>query len=99
VFAPISKHAHAFNTSKTRYEVERDGRKGRKKGRESKMSGERRKAMVGFCSCKTGTHAIHGNNPGATTQASFQSCRFCMFSRVSCTTTKQAVRLIPGSYF
>ena len=26
---------------------------------------ERRAAMAGFCSCKTGIHAIHGNNLGA----------------------------------
>jgi hypothetical protein len=26
------------------------------------MPGERRASMAGFCSCKTGIHAIHGNN-------------------------------------
>jgi len=29
----------------------------------------RRAAMTGFCSCKTGIHAIHGNNLGAAPQA------------------------------
>ncbi len=28
--------------------------------------------MTGFCSCKTGIHAIHGNNLGAAPQASLQ---------------------------
>ncbi len=36
---------------------------------------ERRAAMTGFCSCKTGIHAIHGNNLGATPQACIQHWR------------------------
>ncbi len=31
--------------------------------------------MAGFCSCKTGIHAIHGNNLGAAPEARFQSFR------------------------
>ena len=31
--------------------------------------GERRASMAGFCSCKTGIHAIHGNNVGAAPEA------------------------------
>jgi hypothetical protein len=29
-------------------------------------------AMAGFCSCKTGIHAFHGNNMGAATETGFQ---------------------------
>jgi hypothetical protein len=28
--------------------------------------------MAGFCSCKTGIHAFHGNNLGTTTEACLQ---------------------------
>ena len=37
-----------------------------------KSPAERHRAMTGFCSCKTGIHAIRGNNLDATTQASLQ---------------------------
>ena len=33
---------------------------------------ERRAAMTGFCSCKTGIHAIHGNNLGAALEGCVQ---------------------------
>jgi hypothetical protein len=29
-------------------------------------------AMTGFCSCKTGIHAIHGNNMGSETETGVQ---------------------------
>jgi len=48
----------------------------RGKGAEPKVSdeeeeytpAERRAVMAGFCSCKTGIHAIHGNNLSATSE-------------------------------
>ena len=39
---------------------------------ESRTPAARHAAMTGFCSCKTGIHAIHGNNLGATIEARFQ---------------------------
>ena len=36
---------------------------------EEKTPAERRAAMAGFCSCKTGIRAIHGKNVGAAAQA------------------------------
>ena len=35
---------------------------------EVRSPAERHAAMTGFCSCKTGIHAIHGNNLGTTPQ-------------------------------
>jgi len=35
---------------------------------QEKTPAERRAAMAGFCSCKTGIHAIHGNNLVATSE-------------------------------
>ena len=36
---------------------------------QEKTPAQRRAAMAGFCSCKTGIHAIHGNNLGAAPEA------------------------------
>ena len=60
VFAPNSKYRALVTPPK------------RGKGNKAKAADEtqeptpveRRAAMTGFCSCKTGIHAIHGNNLG-----------------------------------
>jgi len=59
VFAPNSKHRVKVTPAKRG----KDKRKGSPK--EDKTPDERRSAMTGFCSCKTGIHAIPGNNLGA----------------------------------
>jgi len=46
--------------------------RGKRKSIENQTPAQRRVAMAGFCSCKTGIHAIHGNNLGATPQAGIQ---------------------------
>ncbi len=38
----------------------------------NKSPAERHRAMTGFCPCKTGIHAFHGNNLDATPQESLQ---------------------------
>jgi hypothetical protein len=68
VFAPNSKHRVLVTPAK--------------RGKGSKLKApdvaqdqtpaERRAAMAGFCSCKTGIHAIHGINLGATPEACVQ---------------------------
>jgi len=66
VFAPNSAHRAQVTPTK------------RGKGNKARMAdavedttpAERRAAMAGFCSCKTGIHAIHGNNLGAASEAS-----------------------------
>ena len=39
---------------------------------EDTTPGERRAAMAGFCSCKTGIHPIHGNNLGTALETGVQ---------------------------
>jgi len=68
VFAPNSKH---------RVQVTPTGRgKGSKTkspdGSQDQSPFEQRAAMTGFCSCKTGIHAVHGNILGTAPEASFQ---------------------------
>ena len=68
VFAPNSAHRARVTPAK------------RGKGNKASAShapedptpAERRAAMAGFCSCKTGIHAIHGNNLGAALEACVQ---------------------------
>ena len=65
VFAPNSAHRAQVTPSK------------RGKGKKASTADatdapapvERRAAMAGFCSCKTGIHAFHGNNLGAAPEA------------------------------
>jgi hypothetical protein len=66
VFAPNSKH-RAWVTKAKRG-------KGKKANAsdEQRTPAERRASMTGFCSCKTGIHAIPGINLGTTAQASLQ---------------------------
>jgi hypothetical protein len=40
--------------------------------RQNQTPAERRASMTGFCSCKTGIHAIHGNNLGTEVEAGFR---------------------------
>jgi hypothetical protein len=68
VFAPNSKHRALVTPAKR-------GKGNKPKaedGQEEQMPVQRHAAMTGFCSCKTGIHAIHGNNLGATAEACFQ---------------------------
>lgn len=66
VFAPNSKHRALVTPAE------------RGKGSKAKVSDEpqtpteRRAAMTGFCSCKTGIPSIHGHNLDATPQAGVQ---------------------------
>ncbi len=59
VFAPNSKHRIQVTPA-------RRGKGKQKVSGHGKTPDERRTAMTGFCSCKTGIHAIHGNNLGTT---------------------------------
>jgi len=68
VFAPNSKHRALVTPAKR-------GKGNKPKaedGQEEQMPVQRHAAMTGFCSCKTGIHAIHGNNLGAAAEACFQ---------------------------
>jgi Putative transposase len=61
VFAPNSKHRALVTPAKR-------GKGNKPKaadGQEEQMPVQRHAAMTGFCSCRTGIHAIHGNNLGA----------------------------------
>ena len=68
VFAPNSKHRVQLTPAK------RDkGHKGKLPDEPQDQSQfEKRASMTGFCSCKTGIHAILGNVLGATPEAGFQ---------------------------
>ncbi len=67
-FAPNSKHRIKITPAKRG--------KGRKRPSDeegqSSSPAARRAAMTGFCSCKTGIHAIHGNNLGTAAQTGLQ---------------------------
>jgi hypothetical protein len=78
VFAPNSKHRIAVTPA-------RRGKGGRKAIGQDKTPEERRTAMTGFCSCKTGIHAIHGNNLGTTIEKGIQHrCRNLFSLRWPC---------------
>jgi hypothetical protein len=67
VFASNSKHRALVTPAKRG-----KGSKSRlAEGRDEKTPVQRYVAMTGFCSCKTGIHAIHGNNLGAAAEAGF----------------------------
>ncbi len=67
VFAPNSKHRALITPAKRG--------KGNKHQENSKTDdctpAKRHAAMTGVCSCKTGIHAIHGNNLGTTLETGF----------------------------
>jgi len=68
VFAPNSKHRALVTPAKR-------GKGNKPKaadGQGEQIPVQRPVAMTGFCSCKTGIHAIHGNNLGAAAEAGFQ---------------------------
>ena len=68
VFAPNSKHRALVTPAKR-------GKGNKPKaedGQEEQIPVQRHVAMTDFCSCKTGIHAIHGNNLGAAAEAGFQ---------------------------
>ena len=68
VFAPNSKH-RAWVTPAKRGK----GNKAKTPNQpEHSTPAERRAAMTGFCSCKTGIHAFHGNNLGAAFETGIQ---------------------------
>jgi len=68
VFAPNSKHRALVTPAKRG-----EGNKPKvADGQEEQTPVRRLAAMTGFCSCKTGIHAIHGNNLGAAAEAGFQ---------------------------
>ena len=46
--------------------------RGQRKPIDAKTPAQRRAAMTGFCSCKAGIHALHGNNLGTAPQARIQ---------------------------
>jgi hypothetical protein len=67
VFAPNSKHRAQVTQAKR-------GKGNKPKAadvQDEKTPVQRHAAMTGFCSCKTGIHAIHGNNLGAAAEAGF----------------------------
>ena len=68
VFAPNSKH-RAFVTKAKRG---RDDKPKASDEDQEKTPAERSASMAGFCPCKTGIHAIHGNNMGTTPEAGVQ---------------------------
>jgi hypothetical protein len=70
VFAPNSKHRAAITPSGLG-----KGRKNKQQAatdQDERTPAERHAAMTGFCSCKTGIHAIHGNNLDAAIEAGIQ---------------------------
>jgi hypothetical protein len=68
VFAPNSAHRARVTPAKRG-----KGNKARTADApEDATPAERRAAMAGFCSCKTGIHAIHGNNLGTAPEAGLQ---------------------------
>jgi len=68
VFAPNSKHRALVTPAKPG-----KGNKSRlAEGQDEAPNSQHHAAMAGFCSCKTGIHVIHGNNPGAAAEAGFQ---------------------------
>jgi hypothetical protein len=66
-FAPNSKHRVWVTPA-------RRGRDSRKVAtdQDEKTAAQPHVAMTGFCSCKTGIHAIHGNNLGTETETGVQ---------------------------
>jgi hypothetical protein len=72
VFAPNSKYRARVTPAKRG--------KGKKvktpEENQDQTNAERRASMTGFCSCKTGIHAIPGNNLGAKAEAGIQY-RYC----------------------
>jgi len=67
VFAPNSKHRVWVTPA-------RRGKGSRKvvTDQDEKTPAQSHVAMAGFCSCKTGIHAIHGNNLGSETETGIQ---------------------------
>jgi hypothetical protein len=65
VFAPNSKYRIQVTPSKrgkgSKRNADEEG--------QCQSPAERRASMTGFCSCKTGIHAIHGNNLGSAIEA------------------------------
>ena len=69
VFAPSCP---PFGCNSTlRHHVTPAGR-GKRRLDETKTPAQRRAATTGFCSCKAGIHAVHGNNLGPAPQARIQ---------------------------
>ena len=67
VFAPNSLH-RVWVTSARRGK----GSPNLAADQDEKTPAQRHVAMIGFCSCKTGIHAIHGNNMGSETETGIQ---------------------------
>jgi hypothetical protein len=73
VFAPNSKHRALITPA-----GKGKGSKKAGKDRDDCSFAERHASMTGFCSCKTGIHAIPGNNLGTALEARIQSFRSCL---------------------